>query len=112
MRGNHALAGIGRPGFNTRATNLHRQKSLFTPAENGERAVGRNLVQAFTVIEVIAKLGSICLVLLYDAGAKFAVVPKVVTQSAHECGVFTEALHKNVTGALESSFDIFDVIFA
>ena len=77
------------------------QRAFGAPAEHGERAMGRNLVQRLGELEVVAELRAGLFLALDHAGLHQAAVPGERAQFADQIGVFRDAFHEDLARAVE-----------
>ena len=100
--GRAAVGGVGVEG------QLQAQETFVAAAEQGQRPVGRHGADGFAEIEPVAELGGggVGLLIGDHGGGDDAVVVEVFAQLAEQLGVFGEALHQDLAGAVQHGLGV------
>ena len=109
--GNHHFAGVHRA--RQFFTNLERraENAFVAPAENRQGTVRRHAFKRFVVLEVVAELGAFLFLAGNHAGAEDGFLLEEAAQLVQQAGVFGEALHEDVLGAIKGCLDVCHAFF-
>ena len=84
------------------------QDAFVTAAEHGQRAVRRDGSDRLVVIEVVAEFCPFLFFAAHHRGNQVRILPQVVTHLRQQRGVFSKALHQDITRAIQCGFGIGD----
>ena len=104
VAGDHSFAGMG----DARALDGQRQGQdpLVASPQHGQRPVRWGLGDGLLMFKVVFKLGALLLLSCQHSCLQLAVLPQVGSQLVEQGGIFGEAFHQDIAGAIQRGFGI------
>ncbi len=115
--GHHGFAGMGFGALGLLLTQRQRQvENAFVAApKHGQRAMRGHALEGLIVLKIIPELlyflGLVGVLTRRHSGAQVGFVLEEVAQLAEQLGVFAEALHQDVLGAIQCGLGVVDLVF-
>ncbi len=105
-RGDSPFAGVGTGHGRIADFERQLQHALVAAPKQRQGAMGRNFLERFPVVEVVAELGPFFGLVLDYPRAQHGVVPKILAQAGQQFGVLGELFHQDLPRPVESRLDV------